>query len=118
MEHLNKDVKTAIAGLGSNVTDKSVQCIGKCIGELVQVTANFDEQNSVPPDSSKHCSRTVTRDLEKVVRELITSKVLENTPGRVHTAFKKYTPNPMRKIVKDDLLKCMQKQFKKLSPQL
>ena len=29
---LAKDVKTAITGLGSNVTDKSVQCIGKCIG--------------------------------------------------------------------------------------
>ena len=42
MEHLNRDCKTAIAGLGANITDKAVQRVGRCVGEMVNVTDNYD----------------------------------------------------------------------------
>ena len=34
MEHLNRECKQAISGLGANITDASIQHIGKCIGRL------------------------------------------------------------------------------------
>ncbi len=118
MEYLNKEVKTAIAGLGSNITDNSIQRIGKCIGELVKVTANYDGENRIPSESGRHFALGITGDLEKVVKELVTSKVLQQIPGRAHVAFKKHVPNPLRKLKPPDILDWMRTRFKKLPNQL
>ncbi len=37
MEHLNWECKAALSGLGSNITDKSILRIGKCIGKTVDM---------------------------------------------------------------------------------
>ena len=47
MEHLNRLCKSSLGNLGSNIIDKAVDRIGRCIGELVKVTANYDANNKV-----------------------------------------------------------------------
>ena len=42
MEHLNRECKTCLLALGANVTPKSVDRIGKCLGEIVKIIVNFD----------------------------------------------------------------------------
>ena len=42
MEHLNREAKTALSGLGSNATDHAVQRIGRCIGRMLPIVQNFD----------------------------------------------------------------------------
>ena len=74
MEHLNRDCKTAIAGLGANITDKAVQRVGRCLGEMVNVTDNYDREHGICPDSGRHSS---AKDLEKLVDQLVhTSNVM------------------------------------------
>lgn len=42
MEHLNRVCKGAISSLGPNISDKAVQCMGKCLGEIMKVTQMYD----------------------------------------------------------------------------
>ena len=37
MEHMNNKCKASLSGLGSNITDHSVQHVGRCIGRLVPI---------------------------------------------------------------------------------
>ena len=38
----------------NNITDKAVDCIGRCIGKFMKVTANYDADNKVSTLSGKH----------------------------------------------------------------
>lgn len=40
-----KECKTAIAGLGANVTEQAVKRIRKCLGETAKISSNFDSQS-------------------------------------------------------------------------
>ena len=42
MEHLNREVKNQIAGLGSNVTNDSITRIGNTLGEMLPILQQFD----------------------------------------------------------------------------
>ncbi len=46
MEHLNRMVKDAVSGLGSNKTPKALVRIGKVVGTLDEVLKKFDEDNN------------------------------------------------------------------------
>ena len=43
MEHLNREAKNQISGLGSNITDESVERVGKSLGEVVSILRQFDQ---------------------------------------------------------------------------
>ena len=51
MEHLNRECKFALSGLGANITEHAVQRVGRCIIPIFQ---NFDQENGVPPQSHYH----------------------------------------------------------------
>ena len=42
MEHLNREAKNVLSGLGSNITDAAVIRVGKALGEIVQILHQFD----------------------------------------------------------------------------
>ena len=48
MEHLNRECKNCLSGLGSNIADSSVTRIRKCIGKTEKVLRNFDRNNNLP----------------------------------------------------------------------
>ncbi len=48
MEHLNRECKRALSGLGSNITDKSVERVGKTIGTTVDMLQHLEEINGIP----------------------------------------------------------------------
>ena len=52
--HLNREVKTALHRLGSNITDDAIQHIGKCVQRIVHILQNFDHVNKVPSQSGYH----------------------------------------------------------------
>ena len=51
MVYLNKECKSAIAGLGANVTEGAVKGVRKCLGEIIEVSTNFDGKSGVHHDS-------------------------------------------------------------------
>ena len=54
MEHLNRELKTAISGLGANITKSSVSRSAKCLRTILEVCDNFDSANNVTKPSGKH----------------------------------------------------------------
>ena len=50
MEHLNREVKTAIQGLGANKSKKAILRTGKAIGILTNKLAKFDKDNNISSD--------------------------------------------------------------------
>lgn len=57
MEHLNRECKTAIAGMGANITDASIVHVGKAIRPLSTAMVSFDKHNKVNSDSGKQSSK-------------------------------------------------------------
>lgn len=98
MEHLNRTVKTGIEALGSNVTDRAILRVGKTFRAVEAVTNAFDESTSVSQDSGKHGDRSSTGDFKKVLKQLQSSAVFNNVPGRHHRAFPKFNCNVFRSI--------------------
>ena len=54
MEHLNRELKTAISGLGANITKSSVSRPAKCLRTILEVCDNFNNANNVIKPSGKH----------------------------------------------------------------
>ena len=114
LEHLNRQVKSALGGLCSNVTDQSVTRIGKSIGVLSEVSHHFDATNRVPTPSTYHTSRPKVKDIKMIVEQLKGSKVFEFQKHRQHRHFKNFTRNPCTATNKVELNNWMTEQMKKL----
>jgi L1 cell adhesion molecule like protein len=63
MEHLNRQAKIAIDGLGANKSQKAIQRTGKAIGTLTSALDKFDMANSVAGVSGHHSVRSSEKDL-------------------------------------------------------
>ena len=50
MEPLIRECKSSIGSLGSNITERSIDHVGKCIGPLFKITQQFDDVNGVKSD--------------------------------------------------------------------
>ena len=99
MEHLNRECKGALSGLGSNITDKSVKRVGKCIGKTVEVLQGFDKANNIRQQSGYHTRKSSKEDMKKMLTQLTeTSEVFETKKGRFHKNFPTFSSNVMRKV--------------------
>lgn len=54
MEHLNRELKTAISGLGANITKNSISRSARCLRTTLEVCDNFDSANNISKPSGKH----------------------------------------------------------------
>ena len=107
MEHLNRECKQAISGLGANITDASIQRIGKCIGRLCSTLSQYDTVNSVKPESGHHTCHSTEIDLKKIVKQLQEASIFEYQPSRSHRAFPKLRSNMIKKVSREKLMKWM-----------
>ena len=114
MEHLNRTCKCSIAGLGSNISDKAVVRIGKCLGPVSELVTAFDKENGVPDVHGKHPHKSDKKDREKIVEQLVNAKVFTKTPGRHHIHFKNHLANPCKKLVHSELITWMEGHMLKL----
>ncbi len=71
MEHLNKEVKVAIEGLGANKSHKAIKRAAKSVGTLSQVLDSYDSALQVNKPSRKHSKKTVAKDVEKITSQLL-----------------------------------------------
>ena len=111
MEHLNRECKAAISGLGANVTEQAVKRVGKCLGEIVKVTSNFDSQTGVNCESAYHTTRSEEKDFSALLQQLNHSEVFRMKKSRKHTSFPKIKQNLVKKLDVKDLEKWMEHQW-------
>jgi len=115
MEHLNKECKEALSGLGSNITDHAVERIGKCVGKTVDMLNTFDNICNVPKQSGHHTKHSSKPDIEKMVKQLKdTSNVFAHHSGRHHNKFPKFTANMIERINLPELKHWMTDQLSKI----
>ena len=114
MEHLNRMCKSSISGLGSNVTDRSIQRIGECLSEVAKVVQAYDEENSIKPISGKHRQRSDKKDCMRILDKLNSAQVFISTPGRSHVHFPNFVANPAQKLSLDTLKEWMEEHLKHL----
>ena len=111
MEHLNRECKATISGLGANVTEQAVKRVGKCLGEIVKVTCNFDSQTGVNSESGYHTTRSEEKDFSALLQQLNHSEVFTMKKSRKHNSFPKINQNLMKKLHVKDLEKWMEHQW-------
>ena len=99
MEHLNREAKNQLLGLGSNITDASVTRVGNALGEVVQTLHQFDCTSGIKDPSARHSKKSCDRDMSILIKELQeTSKVFQNISGRAHRIFPKFEQNCMNSL--------------------
>ena len=104
MEHLNRACKTAIAGLGANVSEKSVHRAAKCLRTTLEVCNNFDKVSGIPQPSGKHPEASSKKDIKLMVKELHEkSQVFSEIDGRRHRSFPNSRLNRFESIDKSKL---------------
>ena len=113
MEHLNRDCKEAISGLGANITDKSITRVGKCLGRVKATLENFDSVNGIQQESGHHTSHSTEVDLNKILKQLQDVAVFTHKPGRIHRSFPKLVANVTNKLSRDKLLEWMHDNMEK-----
>ena len=89
MEHLNRLVKDAVKGLGSNKTENAISRVGRAIGTIAPVLSKFDNDNLLVRPTGTHHIASYERDQNVIVSELCTTNVFGSVSGRRHTSFPK-----------------------------
>ena len=114
MEHLNREAKKQITGLGSNITDAAVTRIGKALGDVVQIVHQFDLASAIKELSSRHSKKSCKKDMEIILKQLHkTSKVFEKVPGRAHHTFPNLERNCMNSLDTSKLSQWMKEQLRR-----
>lgn len=114
MEHLNRTVKSYISSLGANVSESSILQCGRSLNGIMDVCTKFDNENGIKPESIEHTRTSTSSDRDKIVKELIESKVFNYVPGRYHHSFKGIQPSISSVVNKGKLINWIQEQKKKL----
>ena len=95
MEHLNRVCKQAIQGIGAKKRKESVVRIGKTLGQLAEVTTNFDKSVLKPSNDhvlGHHKCAAATKDQIMVINKLLNHAWLfTELPQRSHQHFKTFT---------------------------
>lgn len=117
MEHLNHICKQAIQGVGAKKRKESMTRIGKALGPLAEVTANFD-QNILKPNKDHtvghHKYASAEKDQDKVINELLNHVcVFTDSQNRSHRHFKEFTTKGslFMKVNKKSITKWIQDNF-------
>ena len=81
MEHLNGIVKSCMQHLGANKTERSIQRIGKCIGQIDEILTCYDQQNELPIPFVLHSIPSSNSDRDLMIRELLETDVFSVKPS-------------------------------------
>ena len=114
MEHLNRECKNAISGLGANVTDNSIKRVGNCLGRLQSTLHQFDSVNGIKQESGSHTCHSTATDMNRIIQQLTQSSVFELKPERTHRNFQNFKTNIIKQVSKEKLVQWMQERMQQL----
>ena len=84
MEHLNRECKGSISGLGANITDGAIQRVGRSLRSSTKILDNFDKENGIASQSGYHPVRTSAADVEKLLKQVHDDSM--RTRGKIRLA--------------------------------
>lgn len=110
-EHLNREVKTAIAGLGANKGTKAIIKVGKALGALHKATASFNRDVGAKVSSGKHPKKSMSRDISIVTQQLMETDVFNPQTNNVHISFRTLKTNLIKTLDEKSLKEWMAERF-------
>ena len=113
-EHLNRECKQSISGLGSNITDRAIQCVGRSLCATTEILERFDQDNGVLFESGYHTVWSSAVDIQKLLKQLTTSNVFMDHHARCHSNFPKFEANVVKSLSRPKLKQWLQGQFRSL----
>ena len=91
MEYLNREAKSQLSDLGSNITNAAVTRIGNALGEVVCVLENFDNESRIKQPSARHSKRSSEKDMAILLKQLQeTSKFFQDEPTKCSPGLSKF----------------------------
>ena len=114
MEHLNRELKSSIAAMGSNVTDTAIVRAGKSLQKHLAIQNQFDRENGVPTPSGKHSRKSSDKDRATIIEQLVSAKVFRVVPGRFHKSFEKFNEHMYDSLEAKEFRSWMENQMRKL----
>jgi len=89
LEHLNRQVKTTLQNIGSNVTNRSVKLAAESVGMVNEVCHVFERQcNSSKETFNNYNCPSFEKDFRLTLNTLQEKEVFIPKPGRQHNTFK------------------------------
>ena len=110
-EHTNKVFKEVVGNMGSNFTQKSSTRVARCITSLHNIAEKFDNECSVPKESTGHTTKSDIRDVHKVCKVVMTNAILKEIPGRCHSSHQNISADPLVNLNRDKINKWMKEKF-------
>jgi len=118
LEHLNREIKNIIHGLGVNKTEDGLIRCGKAPGAISEILMRYDCDNNIAEYSGAHSKPGCQKELETIIRELQRCHMFEYISGRKHSTFPKPV-SPLHAKPKQDVIdwttEHMQKRYVKNS---
>lgn len=81
---------------------------------IMEVCQNFDSENNIKPESVEHTRASTSGDRDRIINELMGSKVFDYVPGRYHRTFKGIQPSVSNVVNKKKLIDWIKEHKKKL----
>lgn len=97
-EHVNKLFKGIIERMGANFTEKATTRVARSMTAIDSLSTQFDEQIGLHPEASAHSTKTDKDDINKVVKVVLSEKLLQVIPGRSHSNFTNVSSNPLKNL--------------------
>ena len=115
LEHLNRECKNAMCGLGANLNGTSVERVGKCLGKTMELLRAFNYEIGIKQESGFHTARSSKGDINKMLIQLLEkSQVFQRCDGRFHRSFPKFKCNMLRNLSLENIDEWMTQQMEKL----
>ena len=115
MEHLNREFKGSISGLGANITDNAILRVGKSFLSSASTLDEFDKLNNIKPQSGHHMARAPDADISKLLKQLHTElKVYVEIAERRHRNYPNFESKVIKKLKKSDFFQWFQDQYKRV----
>lgn len=111
-EHINKALKLSIRHMGANFSQNALTTIARSITFMLAVSAQFDQQCKVTPESSVHTAREDVDDVKRVMSVVRREKLWEVCKGRKHRKFKTMASDPLGRLDRNRLKTWMKKKIK------
>ena len=98
IEHDNKSFKNDCHSYRGEITDKSMQRVGRSTETSDRVVNNFDKITQVVKPSGKHTMMSTTEDVLLLVDHLLPNEVFRMVPGRAHSCFPDMPQNILERL--------------------
>lgn len=112
-EHLNRRLKSIIAGQGANVSPDSIVTAGKAVQCVQQVCQAFEKQTATSIHSDKHTFPEFGKDFTEIMKVLDEEDIFVPTSTRQHKSFA-FKCGILEKLSHKELLKKVEHSIQQL----